>query len=322
MGEQRRQVDAAVDHQGQRLVGGVGVGAPTADFHLVQHQPPHRDRRVLRRQADGRDHAALGRQLAGLAERRRGAGALHHVRRAQPAGEAAHLGHHVGAAVVDADGPQGARPLQPRAAAGGDDAPGAERGRAQNRQQALRPGAENDQVGARLQARALDGVEGNRQRIDRRGAGQREPVGDAVHALDAGGHVLGVAPGGVVAVLAVADRLVAVVEAQVVAPGQAIAAEPAAAMRGGAHAVALPEAERRRHFAGRGHGAGPLVAGDEGVGAGPEAGEVAGDDVRVGTADIGGVHPHQHVFAARFGQWDLGHRVAVGGGEHQRLHGA
>ena len=69
VGEQGGDVDAAVDDQGERLLGGVGVGAAAADLNLVQHQAPHRHRGVLGRQADGRDYAALGGQLARLAER-------------------------------------------------------------------------------------------------------------------------------------------------------------------------------------------------------------------------------------------------------------
>ena len=219
-----------------------------------------------------------------------------------------------------ADGAQLAGARQPLAAAGGDDAPGAQRGGAQDRHQPLWSGAEDDDVGARLQAGALDGIQGDGERVDHRRVGQGQPVGDAVHALHAGSHVVGVAAGGVVAVLAVADRLVAVVQAQVVAPGHAHAAVAAAAVRGGAHAVAGAPAEPGGDRSRLDHGARPLVAGHERVRLGPEAGKVAGDDVRIGAADVGGVDTHQHVVAADCGDGHLLDGEFVRSGQHQCLH--
>jgi len=89
--------------------------------------------------------------------------------------------------------------------------------------------------------------------------------------------------------------LVAVVQAQVVAALQTVAAVAAAAMRNRADAIArLPSETLRARAALDNHG-GPFVAGDERKRRRPEARIIAVDDVRIRPADERRVHLAHHI---------------------------
>ena len=110
----------------------------------------------------------------------------------------------------------------------------------------------------------------------------------------------GVAAGHVVPVLGVQPGL-AVVLAEVVLPLDALLAGPAGVVAGAGDPVAHRPAEGLRRLAEGDDLAGPLVAGGEREGRGPEAGVVAVDQVCVGAADGRRPHPGEHLVGPRHG---------------------
>ena len=127
-------------------------------------------------------------------------------------------------------------------------------------------------------------VQRDRGRVDDGALLPADRLGQREDALDAVDDVLGVGALVVVTVLAMEVHH-AVVLAQVVAALDALLADAAGIVAGTGHAVADGPAGLLGAGTQLDDLAGPLVAGDDGEGRRPEAGVVAGDEVRVGTAD-------------------------------------
>ena len=117
-------------------------------------------------------------------------------------------------------------------------------------------------------------------------------------------YVFRVRASGVVPVLPVAARLVAVVLTQVVAPAYTVPAVAAAGVAGAGHTVADAPTERVTTHAQSHDCAGPLVPGCKGVAPRPKSLVVAIDNVRIGTANVDRVHPAQQLHPTRSSDLD------------------
>ena len=163
-------------------------------------------------------------------------------------------------------------------------------------------------------------MEGDRRWIEDRRLLIAQLVRDLEHALDRVHNVGRIAALGVVAVLPV-NRLASVVFADVVAALDTFAADAAAGVRGAGHPIPHRPAEVLGIFTDRDDVARPFVARGERKGFGPEALEIAFDDVRVGAADRDRPDSRKDFEAAGARNLDLSHLKAPGAFNHQRLHG-
>src|SRR2546423_4384032 len=241
--------------------------------------------------------------------------------RAKTAGELANSGHRVAVVVVDGLEAQIPRTVEAFPAAD-DDAPrGAERPCAHRGEEAHPAGADRNKDVARIDAGPLHRVQRDRRRVAECRDVEWHRVRDLEDAFDRVDDVRRVRALRVVAVLPMAEVLPAVVEAEVVATGAAHPAVAAARVARAGDPRSRREAVAHRDLARFDDVAGPLVPGDERVGARPTALERSLDDLGVGPADRDRAHAREHL--VRCGTRDrhvLADLERVRSGEHQRLH--
>src|SRR5438309_306200 len=182
-------------------------------------------------------------------------------------------------------------------------------------------GAHRDKDVTGIDARPLHRVEGDRSRVAERGDIQRHRIGDLEDALNRVDHVGRIRALCVVAVLAVTEILSAVVETQVVPAGAAHPAIAAARVARAGDTRSRDEPVARGHVARLDNFAGPLVSGDEWIGARPSALEGALDDLGVGPADRDRANTSEHLVRRRTrDRHVLADLEGVRSGEHERLH--